>query len=178
MTDFQRKHIRLSAPRYIGVQGYFLTVCTEGRLIRFRDAELVNTLLGFLSETAQAAGFAIFAYCFMPDHLHFLTAGVREDSDLLRFAKGFKQRSGYLFRQRTGERLWQKKYYDHILRANERWEAVAWYIWMNPVRGGLCARPEDWSFSGSFTVDWLKLLAPPEELWTPPWKKNLTPPHA
>ncbi len=177
MSDFHRKHIRLSAPRYIGLKGYFLTMCTEGRLIRFRNAELVKSLLGLLSQSSKAAGFVISAYCFMPDHLHILTGGVREDSDLLKFTKGFKQRSGYLYRQSTGERLWQKKYYDHILRPNERWEAVAWYIWMNPVRKELCARPEDWPFSGSFTVDWRTLLAPPEEPWIPPWEKGLTSPR-
>ena len=76
--------------------------------------------------------------------------------------------------KRTQQRLWQKKYYDHILRTNERWESVACYIWLNPVRKGLCKRAEDWPYSGSFTVDWRKLMALGVDPWVPPWKKDLT----
>lgn len=167
---FKRKNIRLPHVRYLGQQWYFLTACTEGRLPRFQNPALISENLGLLTEKARSAGFAIQAYCFMPDHLHTLVSGIDSQSNLLPFANGFKQVSAYTFKQRTGERLWQHKFYDHVLRPTERWEAVAWYIWMNPVRKGLCARPEAWPFSGSQTVDWRRLLTPPEELWIPPWK--------
>ena len=166
---FQRKNIRLAAPRYFGLQCYFLTMCTQNRVARFGDPGLVGDLLRLLKESAEVHRFAVSAYCFMPDHLHFLTHGTEENSDLTAFANVFKQRSGYAFQRTSGQRLWQKKYYDHILRGNEQWERVAWYIWMNPVRKGLCGRPEEWSFSGSFTVDWRGLL--PANEWIPPWKK-------
>src|SRR6266704_5083306 len=39
-------------------------------------------------------------------------------------------------------------------RSSDLWERVAWYIWMNPVRKGLCAHAQDYPFSGSFTMDW------------------------
>jgi hypothetical protein len=69
--------------------------------------------------------------------------------------------------------VWQHRPYDHILRPDESREAVAYYIWMNPVRKGLCTRPEEWPFSGSLTVDWKRLLTPPENLWVPPWKREM-----
>ncbi len=174
--NFRRKDIRLEASQYVGRQWYFLTLCTEDSIARFRDGVLVADLLALLAERARLERFDLPAYCFMPDHLHVLVNGTAEDSQLLRFAKGCKQRSGYLFEQKNRQRLWQKKYYEHILRPNDPWESVAWYIWMNPVRGGLCARPQDWPFSGSFTVDWRKFLAPPEELWVPPWRVKLPTP--
>jgi hypothetical protein len=86
------------------------------------------------------------------------------------FVNGFKQRSAFEFKQQRGERLWQHKTFDHILRPSERWEAVAYYIWMNPVRKGLCLEAGDWPFSGSQTVDWKRLLKPSEEHWVPAWK--------
>jgi hypothetical protein len=49
------------------------------------------------------------------------------------FAKTFKQKTAYVYQQETGVRLWQKNYYDHVLRANEGSNHVAAYIWMNPV---------------------------------------------
>jgi len=168
--DFRRKNIRLPRASYLGHQWYFLTTCSQDRIPRFRNAALVRDHLDLLIAQAREQCFDIQVYCFMPDHLHLLVSGEHEGSDCLAFIYGFKQRSAYAFRQMAGAKLWQHKPYDHILGRKDRWEAVAYYIWMNPVRKGLCARAEDWPYSGSLTMDWKKMLAPPEELWTPPWK--------
>ena len=173
MPDFRRKNIRLPASHYIGRWWTFLTMVVEGRVKRFFNASPVAENLALLTQHAQVCHFVISAYCFMPDHLHLLANGIEDDSDLLQFADGFKQDSAFAFKQQTGLRLWQKKYHDHILRAHERWESVACYIWMNPVRKGLCQRPEDWPYSGSFSVDWRKLVRLGVEPWMPPWKRTV-----
>ncbi len=176
MPEFRRKKIHLPRTSYLGPQWYFLTACTERRTPRFQDAGLVAEVTSLLIAKAEGADVGVEAYCFMskidlrPDHLHLLISGKGETTDCLRFMSVFKQHSAHAFRARTGERLWQPRYYDHILRDSERWEAVGWYIWMNPVRKGLCTRPDDWPFSGSQTQDWKRLLKPPKELWPPPWK--------
>ncbi|HEV2492869.1 MAG TPA: transposase [Terriglobia bacterium] len=170
MAEFRRKNIRLPAARYVGRWWYFLTMVVEGRAERFSDASLVAENLHFLTEHARSERFAISACCFMPDHLHLLTNGTEIDANLLRFCSGFKQESAFIFKQRTGSRLWQKKYYDHILRADERWEPMACYIWNNPVRKGLCERAEDWPCSGSLTLNWRRLLSVGLDPWVPPWK--------
>ena len=135
---FRRKNIRLLRSSYIGHQWYFLTTCTLDRIPRFQDGRLVAEALGFLVEEAHTHGFDIQAYCFMPDLLHLLTNGTHGAADCLSFVKTFKQRSGFAFKQRSQKRLWQDRPYDHILRPEESWEAVAYYIWMNPVR--VCSR--------------------------------------
>jgi REP-associated tyrosine transposase len=169
---FQRKNIRLQRSNYIGLGWCFFTTCTERRVPRLQDPRLFEEHLTLLRQSASKQSVAVHAYCFMPDHLHILVSGTRETSDCLAFINGFKQCSAFAFKQRTGERLWQHKPYDHILRSHERWESVAYYIWMNPVRRGLCNRPEEWPFSGSETVDWRRLLTTPRELWVPPWKPH------
>ncbi len=170
--EFRRKNIRLPRPCYLGQQWCFLTACTEGRAPWLKVPSLVDRHLALLSEEAKEKSFLIQAYCFMPDHLYLLVSGQRPRSDCLAFINTFKQRSAFAFKQATGQRLWQHKPYDHILRPDHRWESVGYYIWMNPVRKGLCARPEDWSHSGSQTVDWRRLLSPPKILWVPPWKSS------
>jgi putative transposase len=170
--NFQRKIIRLPRPHYVGRQWYFLTACTQDRAPHLRKAELVSHHLALLTEQAQRDSFDVIAYCFMPDHLHLLVSGMSEDSNCLAFMRTFKQRSGFAFRRFSRGRLWQHKFYDHILRPRDQWESVAWYIWTNPVRKGLCAGPEDWPFSGSQSIDWKQLLRPCVPLWTPPWKRG------
>jgi hypothetical protein len=50
--------------------------------------------------------------------------------------------------------LWQKGFYDHVLRSGESTDGAAWYVFMNPVRAGLVKRAQDWPYSGSFVFRW------------------------
>ncbi|MDP2950019.1 MAG: transposase [Chloroflexota bacterium] len=68
-----------------------------------------------LRSCSEKHGFAVLAYCFMPDHLHLLVEG-GAGSDVPQFMKDFKQRTGYACRRVSEEALWQKSYYDQILR--------------------------------------------------------------
>jgi len=107
----------------------------------------------------------------MPDHFHMLDEGIGVDSDLLLFVRNFKQTSSREYSREAATTLWQKKFYDHILRTGESHDAVSWYIWMNPVRKGLCSQPAQYPYSGSFTEDWKKKVQPAES-WTPSWKQH------
>jgi hypothetical protein len=67
--------------------------------------------------------------------------------------------------------LWQKEFYEHVLRSTESVQSVAWYIWLNPVRKGLAVKPSDYPYLGSFSgielpTAWSFLG------WSPPWKKK------
>ena len=91
----------------------------------------------------------------MPDHLHLLLVATTEGSDLVAFMRLFKQLSGYSFQDSTGDNwaLWQKSYYDHVLRQEEDIRSVAEYIRGNPVRAGLVENAHDYPFSGSLSED-------------------------
>jgi len=43
--------------------------------------------------------------------------------------------------------FWQARYFDHNVRNNEGFVTQLRYIHRNPVKRGLCARPEDWPWS-------------------------------
>ncbi len=49
--------------------------------------------------------------------------------------------------------LWQKGFYDHILRSGKAIDEAAWYIFLNPVRAGLAKTIEEWPYSGSFSLN-------------------------
>jgi putative transposase len=68
---------------------------------------------------------------------------------LIKMLSYFKQLTGYEFKRENGKRLWQKSYYDHILRKQESVAKVVRYILENPVRKGLPTHPEEYPFSGS-----------------------------
>jgi len=67
--------------------------------------------------------------------------------------------------------LWQKGYYDHVLRTGESMDSAAWYVFMNPVRAGLVGWVEEWGLSGSSAFELGKVVAP-EESFVPDWKRE------
>lgn len=148
----------LASALYQGEQRYFLTFCTEGRRHAFTDAEAVALVLSQILRAATEEGFAIIAYCFMPDHLHLLIEGQRDDSDCLRFIKAMKQYAGYEYKQRYKKKLWQRYGYEHVLRDEESTFDVARYILENPLRARLVERVEDYPFVGSLEFDLKTLL--------------------
>ncbi|MBA7678588.1 hypothetical protein ES703_86866 [subsurface metagenome] len=138
---------RLKFFSYKGPYAYSVTICTCEKSPIFKIPKAVKTILDLLKEISTRYGFRLVAYCFMPDHLHLLVAGDK-DSNLLKFIQTFKQVSSCRFRKNFGERLWQRGYYEHVLRAEENLEKVARYIWGNPVRKGLVEHEEEYPFSG------------------------------
>jgi putative transposase len=95
----------------------------------------------------------------MPDHLHLLVAGISEASDFRSFMKAFKQDTGFSYRQRCQEALWQHGYHERILRDDEATAAVVRYILENPIRAGLARRLGEYPFAGSAVYDWPALFS-------------------
>lgn len=157
-----RKRNRLALAEYRGAKTYSLTICTADRQQLFVDARLVSHCFQELGRQARVSKALVYAYCFMPDHLHLLIGSDGDDLDLIGFVKLFKQRTGWWYRNEhrgslkaspTGviapPALWQKSYYDHIVRSGVALRTVAEYVLANPVRAGLVADPGRYPFAGS-----------------------------
>jgi putative transposase len=144
-----RRPRRLSAADYRGPNRYSLTFCTADRQRHFTSALAVDLVLGEFRYTAAHEGYAILVYCFMEDHVHLLVETESETADLQRFVKLMKQRSGFRFSKRFGQRLWQGSYFDRTLRSDEATEDAMRYILDNPVRAGLVRLPLEYPFMGS-----------------------------
>lgn len=169
---FRRKNIRLPSENYRGRRMYFLTLCFDGRKPFGKSPRIACWLIARLRAHAAAAGFFVHAFCVMPDHLHALVCAASERSELLAFVEQYKQHTSFAFAQRSHRNLWQFKYYDRIMRNSDSPEAVAWYIWLNPVRKELCRRPSEYPYLGSFTEIGARMLQGSKvPRWTPPWKQ-------
>src|SRR5271165_2211582 len=146
-----RKTPRLSRVNYLGRIFYFVTFCCFHRASIFLDAKRCAWMLDLLRLESAGNSFDVHAYCLMPDHLHFLAEGIEPTSDLRHFVKSLKIKSSRQYSAKFGGILWQRGFYEHILRSTESVQSIAWYIWLNPVRKGLVARPADHPYLGSFT---------------------------
>jgi putative transposase len=149
---------RLDGVSYLGYQRYFLTTCTAFRRRLFTDSALVASVVDQLLHNSDLFEFAVLAYVLMPDHLHVLVEARSERADFQAFVKRFKQSTGFMFRQRRGQPLWQPGYHERVLRDDEATEAVIRYILENPIRAHLAARLGEYPFAGSAMYDLEELL--------------------
>jgi REP-associated tyrosine transposase len=149
---------RLATCNYIGLHRYFLTICVDHRRKVFVTRDRVQPVTTQLLSTATEKGFAVTAYCVMPDHLHGLLDSQTDDSNFREVVRIFKQRSSFEWKRTTGTVLWQRSYYDRVLREDEDTIAVARYILENPVRAKLVKEPLEYPFLGSGTMDVRDLL--------------------
>jgi REP element-mobilizing transposase RayT len=113
---------RLKTFDYVGCYHYSLTFCAFRRNRYFEDSALVGLVQEQLSRTATEHQFEELAYCFVPDHLHLLLAGLREDASLIPCVEVMRQRSSRAAKTAQGIQLWQDGYFERVLRAsNWKW---------------------------------------------------------
>ena len=108
----------------------------------------------------------------LPEHLHAILTLPEGDSDCAtRWALIKANFSRFLprtepistSRAAKGERgIWQRRYWEHLIRDDEDLDRHVDYIHWNPVKHGLVARPSDWPHSsihryianGILPADW------------------------
>ena len=154
-----RKNIRLDKESYLGERAYSITACTNARKALLLRGEFYTDFVSILRETI-GRDFDVYVYTVMPDHFHGLFVDKTEAANLGKSMKLFKQKTGFLYKKIFNEALWQRDYYDHVLRKEDSLEAVALYILYNPVEAGLSKNPFDYPYSGSFVYDDLRVLHP------------------
>lgn len=94
---------------------------------------------------------AIGRYVIMPDHLHLFVCGP-DDFELGKWIGGLKQFLAKAVECKSDEPIWQRGFFDHVLRSEESY-ALKWnYVRENPVRAALVAQCEDWPYSGEIIV--------------------------
>lgn len=148
----KRKSNRLESYDYSSTGAYFVTVCTLKRQNYFwskvgatsgRPPDIELSLCGkIVGEAIQNITIAypelsVDSYVIMPNHIHLLLR-VRADERgrpmvAPTISRVIKQLKGYVSKQ-IGKTIWQKSFYDHIIRDREDYEEHLKYISENPVR--------------------------------------------
>ena len=148
-TYGRRRSLRLRGVDYRIPYIYHVTWGTAGRRPILSDCSLTLQLIEVLKEEASSVGMRLYAYCFMPDHVHLLFHP-ETGSDLIGFVQAYKSKATRVYWEQNGRgRIWQRGFYDHILRCEEDAQEVCRYILGNPVRKGLVVDLADYPFSGS-----------------------------
>ena len=154
MTFDPRKHnrrsIRLKGYDYSRPGAYFVTVCIHDRESLFGEITSRVMHLNDMGLIAQRTCFdlprhylhvVLDAMVIMPNHLHGVIVLTEDDEadkprqglpEIVRGFKSYSARRINALRQTPGLPVWQRNYYEHIVRDQEDWERIRDYIQINP----------------------------------------------
>lgn len=103
--------------------------------------------LKILQECRALCGFKLYAYCLMGNHIHLL---IKVENDPLEsIFKRICGRYAYWYNtkyDRVGH-LFQDRFRSEPVENDEYFLTVLRYIHLNPVKAGLCDKPEDYCYS-------------------------------
>jgi len=106
-----------------------------------------QTYLNLLAKAKRKANIEVWAYCLMPSHVHLVVVPEHKDS-LSAFFSDAHRRYARLINDREGwcGHLWQERFHSFVMDERYLLTTVR-YTELNPVRAGLCDRPELWKWS-------------------------------
>jgi len=154
---------------------YFFTIVTQERRPIFRSTEAVALLESGMNRIRRRHPFDVEAYVIIPDHIHTIWTLPDGDADfstrwrLIKeaFTKPFVRQQQPIERSASrrskGEQpIWQRRFWEHVIRDDADYAAHVDYIHFNPVRHGLVAAARDWPHSsfatwverGVYEPDW------------------------
>jgi REP element-mobilizing transposase RayT len=112
-----------------------------------RVAEVVRSALTF----HDGAKYRLNSWVIMPNHVHALLtpADGMHLPEILHSIKSFTAQKANKILDRTGQ-FWQNETFDRYIRNREHFVSVIRYIENNPVKAGLCERPEMWRFGSAY----------------------------
>src|SRR5581483_10108184 len=96
-------------------------------------------------------GISVGRYVILTDHIHLFVRmpGEFKLSDWIGTLKRILARA---VQDDSDDPLWQRGFFDHVLRSSESYAEKWNYVRENPVRAGLVKRAEDWPFCGEIVA--------------------------
>ena len=104
-----------------------------------------KALLYFDGERLQ-----LHAWCVMPNHVHVLLTP-HTGYSVAKIVKSWKSYTARRANCLLGLKgpFWETDYYDRYIRNPDHFQKARNYIENNPVKAGLCEKPEDWAFGSA-----------------------------
>ena len=144
----RRRSLRLPGYDYSQAGAYFITACTQNRVMLFGEVIDEQVRLNEMGAIVQQTwddlpthyhGIDLDAFIVMPNHVHGII--ILADESARRHAipeivRGFKTFSARRVNERAGKSgvLWQRGYYEHVIRNEKALDRIRAYIANNPAR--------------------------------------------
>ena len=94
---------------------------------------------------------AVGRYVIIPDHVHLFVRGP-DDFQLGPWVGQLKQALAEHIALAGTSPIWQRGFFDHVLRNDESYGNKWNYVQDNPVRAGMVTNADDWPYSGEIVL--------------------------
>jgi len=140
---FVRKNPRLKNYAYTTTGYYFITICTKDKIHYFGEISKEKMQFNDVGELAYGnieklediyKTIKIDKFAVMPNHIHMILIIDKETK--LTIPRIIKQYKEWITKQ-IGEHIWQKSYYDHIIRNEKDYLRIWKYIDENILKWNL-----------------------------------------
>jgi REP element-mobilizing transposase RayT len=125
---------------------YFVTFNVERRRPVLATAEVHRAFVHFAEQAYTGHNIAVGRYVIMPQHVHLFVGG-DESLQLGRWIGLLKQHLGKAVVAPLRP-LWQRGFFDHVLRSDESYSEKWKYVRDNPIRAGLADDADEWPYAG------------------------------
>jgi putative transposase len=137
---------------------YFFTVVTYQRQNILTRQENIERLRAAFKREMEKYPFTIDAIIILPDHLHTIWSLPKGDNDFSnrwsRIKRYFSvgcigaQQTQFVSRSKKREKaVWQKRFWEHVIRDDDDLQRHMDYIHYNPVKHGYVTAPLHWPYS-------------------------------
>jgi len=131
---------------------YFITFCTHDRQKLLANDATHDAFVGFVQRGYDDHNIAVGRYVIMPDHVHLFVRGPYD----FELSVWVNQLKGFLTKHfrcsplsvANDSPVWQRGFFDHVLRNYESYAEKWSYVEQNPVRAGLVETASDWTYAG------------------------------
>ena len=149
MTD-RRKRLRRLDEVWVPSPTHFVTTCAASRIPRLATESFHAIAVEVWQNCERLYGWAVGRYVIMPDHVHFFIADARGETSLSDVVGKWKEWTAKYAAQRLSYTmpLWQRDFFDHVLRSSESEDQKWEYVRENPVRAGFVADSSSWRYQG------------------------------
>ena len=147
----KRKPTRLKNFDYSTTGAYFITICTKDRKTLFAPvgADSISARMverTFLETMERYSVVDCPIYVVMPNHFHAIITMSRADMEsaptVSEIVQSFKRYSTVEYTKMVKEgilppfdkQVWQRSFYDHVVRNRDDYNAIYKYIYENPMR--------------------------------------------
>jgi putative transposase len=151
-TDPDRQRLPHLTPLEFANQStvIFMTMCVAERHPLLARPEVVALLLDCWRE---ADHWLVGRWVAMPDHLHlFCAPAAKAATPVKTWARFWRSQVTRRWPYQNEKPIWQRDFFDRRLRNGESYRQKWFYLWENPIKAGIVARPEDWPHQGEMNA--------------------------
>lgn len=113
----------------------------------FCDEEDNEKFIQTLSDSKKTGGFKILGYCLMGNHVHLLMEEDSEGLEIIFRRIGARYVYWYNWKYQRIGHLFQDRFKSEPVENDEYLMTALRYIHRNPIKAGLCVKPEDYYWS-------------------------------